>query len=606
MTKAYTREINQNSEDSHQTSPHWVCTFIRWSNRDPINFTQGPAAERTRRPLVVENDCIAVNVSNSKDNQTPSATMTLMSGDLNYGTAIAPGDFVMINMVNWTSKARELRDRAVNLRPINRKNDGFKGVFKVNSVNKILFDDPETGTKHLRYQITAYGFTEFNHSIYYNPTLPKSVADLVLTTSANSDLVKQLRTTNKVQKLMQIIPKLILGESFKNTINEKAVITKKPQFVIPQDVFTLLGLKGKYAVDLYTFMIGIWNNFQTGSFTPEEKGMNPVTRTTGTTFKETNKELSGRTIAGTNSINNVRLWDFMKKYSNSVINEMYSTYRISENGNILPTLVIRQKPFNSQHFDSGVFNRGRYFHKSPPKVAHTKFLTLPRWKLDASLITAINVSKNESLRFNFVQVFGLSKLPTDNANMSVQVAKGNYEFDERDIKNHGLKPYIATAEFDYPFGEEGSKSDAKGTLAVDWSQLVWDWVHGGHLRLNGTIECIGIEENISVGDNLQVGNWVFHIDEISHTAHDNGEGIKTFRTSIKVTHGMDARSTKFGPLYPEMAHTDTYTDRLEDYSNEKLLPGFSDTQDIRGRTDGEEIDETRQGDFTPINLRPKK
>ena len=67
MTKAYTKYIGKNTDDSHQTSPHWLITFTRFNTRDSFNYGElGPEKlEPVRKPLVVENDCISVSVSTS-------------------------------------------------------------------------------------------------------------------------------------------------------------------------------------------------------------------------------------------------------------------------------------------------------------------------------------------------------------------------------------------------------------------------------------------------------------------------------------------------------------------------------------------------------------
>jgi hypothetical protein len=277
MAKAFTKYIGKNSVDSHQISPHWVLTFTRFNTRDTFNYGvgfQGASKEPTRKPLVVENDCISVSVSTSKSNFTPNATMTLVSGDLNYGTAIAPGDFVMINMVNSSEKAREIRIRAGQEKPINRIGDGFKGLFKINSVNKIIQVDPATGTKILRYQVSAYGFTEFNNLIYYNPTLGNAINQDVLLYNINKDLLKIFNSKKDIQEVLQLLPKIILGNGTVN-VTKDVLSTKKVPYEIPGVIFKLLGLKGKYAIDLYKIMIGVWNPTSGGSST-EAFGLNPL------------------------------------------------------------------------------------------------------------------------------------------------------------------------------------------------------------------------------------------------------------------------------------------------------------------------------------------
>src|SRR5271165_5330113 len=91
----------------HQTSPAWVLTFLQWQIRDTLRTNTstglGPLSI-ANAPLVVENDCIMVNVSDSKSVLTPSMSATLLVTDVNYETELSPGDFVFVNMLNWESE----------------------------------------------------------------------------------------------------------------------------------------------------------------------------------------------------------------------------------------------------------------------------------------------------------------------------------------------------------------------------------------------------------------------------------------------------------------------------------------------------------------------
>jgi hypothetical protein len=591
MSKTYTREVNSNSTDSHQTSPAWVVTFSRFNNRDTKNYQQ-EENNLVRKPLVVENDCISIAISSSKANYTPSATMTFLGGDLNYSTAVAPGDFVTVNIVNDYEKSRNIADRARAEKPINKIGDGFKGVFKINSVNKIINTDPNTGQKILRYQVTAYGFTEFNNIIYYNPTLGNSIDKDVLTYQINEKLLSVLNSKKNIQEVLEILPNLIIGNGRINATNTKILSTKKEPYIIPQTVFKLLGLKGNSAVDLYKIMIGTWNN-KTSTSSDEAAGLNPdykniggVQRVGSSSGKYT---LSGRIPIQTSPLTNVRLIDLLKRYSNSLMNEIYFCYRVDKDtSSLLPKVVIRQKPFNTEH----------------GKLNGTRYLGLPRWKVSPDLIYNINISKNESLRFNFVHIIGTTGNPAvDGANLAFQNAnKGTVVSDEKDIQRHGLRPYTSVSNFDWPVNTKST------SYAPQWAKLCFDWIYGGHLRTNGQITLAGIEENICVGDNLELQNTVYHIEAINHIASISPNGPKSFRTTLVLTHGVDKRSSANGPVYPEMDFTDTLLDRQDDYkSNDKILPGFSDTQDIRTRDgqDGEEIIETPNESFTPDGKKQK-
>ncbi len=598
MSKAETEYIGKNTPDSHQISPHWLVTFTRFNNRDTQNYKKGTinnikSADGTRRPLIVENDCVTVSVSTNKTNKTPSTTIVLAAGDLNYATAISPGDFVMINMVNSSEKARQLRIRAGNEQSINRKGDGFKGIFKINSVGQIIHVDPSSGIKTLRYQVTAYGFTEWDNSIYFNPTLGESVSKDVMTYIIGLELLTVLSSKKDLHKVMGLLPGIILGSGSVDTLSGNA---KKTPYKIPKSVFKLMGIKkGGYAIDLYKVMIGVWGN--TTNFDPATTSTKQLKN-----IQVTSSPLEGKIPIQTTSLVNVRLIDLMKRFSNEMINETYSCFRLdSKTNKILPKLIIRQKPFNSEQ---GVLTKGEKEEKKSYKtVKGTKFLSLPRWKISSDLIYSINISKNESLRFNLVHIIGTTGIShLDQTIMAVQNADNSTVVrDDIDISRHGLKPYTQTSNFDWATVKKGHN-----TLSQGWAHMVFDWVNGGHLKTNGTIQTVGIEEDICIGDNLELQDTVYHIESINHIGSISPDGRKSFRTTMTLSHGVDKRSNANGPVYPQMDYTDTLLDRQHDYDeNYGIMPGFSDTQDILGRTDGEETKETGNAKYTPYKLRKK-
>jgi hypothetical protein len=105
-SRAFTKIIDPigsgNDEDNsiHQVSPAWVLTFVRWENRDTLR-TSGTPATAVRDPLVVENDCVSVTTTTKKGILTPSMSAILVMTDVNYETDVAPGDFVIVNILNW-------------------------------------------------------------------------------------------------------------------------------------------------------------------------------------------------------------------------------------------------------------------------------------------------------------------------------------------------------------------------------------------------------------------------------------------------------------------------------------------------------------------------
>ena len=622
MKKPYRKLLNKNTDDSHQTSPAYMLTVVRYENRDTFNY-EGEA-KQTRKPLVIINDAINVTVSNSKKGITSSLSAILLAGDLNYSTAIAPGDYVFANIVNWDWKIAEidgdgndrsddtLRSRAAAGQPINNYNDGFKGAFKVQKVSRVLKTDPNTGIKAYYFEMQAFGFTEFNTSIYYDPQIYAELSGnfklfMQQFESWWGDTVSKKESgKSELFKVQNIIPTVInatLGIGRKKG-DFKGQNPSLVHFQLPENVSPLLGLKNaRIAADFYHYYIGIWKPSTDSESADPKNGFNPKIKKSenlSAGFFNTGIDLQGNKVAEPEYWNNVKIWSIIQKYTAPLINEMYTTYRVNTNGRVMPSLVIRQKPFTSEHFQKERDNKTKF---EPPNETQnvTRFLDLPRWVLSPDLVYSMNLGRDEASRVNFVQIYTRTVAANDARNRAAQSGTGNYQFDVEDIARNGLKPFLATADYDYP---EDAKKSTKGK---DWANLIADMVIGGHLRESGTIECVGIEEPISVGDNLEFNGIVYHIEAISHNISISASGKKSFKTNLTVSFGIDPRSDEKRPVYPEMDHQDTLKNREEDYELEqrKILPGFSDTQSIGGRRDGEEIVETKGETFTKGPRLPK-
>lgn len=602
-SRAFTRELKQNTEDSHQVSPGVVLTFLRWSNRDPLRYPSIDSRQ-TRRPLVVENDCVQATITETKNGLNGSAAFTLLSGDINYRTAIAPGDFVFVNMLNWTESTDDtivtvkgIAKRARALQPINRFGDGFKGLYKVQAVRKGLITEAD-GKKRLVFFIQAYSFTEYNNKMYFNPFLltagDKSNDTLFVTRISDQwNKIVGRKSERNIQNILKLFVTAFLGEGISNEGKKIKGILKSPNdlFYIPEEVGRLLNIKGaKKAADVYTYLMGIqkYNN-TSGKATPAN-GFNPTLSKVTGRFLETASQIDGISVVKPEYWNQKQVWSIMRQYLNEVLNEMYTTHRVDHLGNVMPTVVMRQKPFTTEHY-SGPLSRNS-----------TRFFNLPRWKISPEIVMQdLNLGTDEAARINFVQIFGRSIIINNSGNISDQIAKGNYVFDRKDIERNGLKPYIVTSNFDFP-----ENRDPKGSKAPQWTSLIADMLIGGHLKESGTMPLVGIQDPITVGDNVEFDGIVYHIESVTHNFQNMPNGPKSFRTNLTLTNGVDLRSNEQAPFYPEMQFTDAYTQKLDDYKFNKILPGFSDAQNIPGRDRGEEVKETKELSYDPLKRRRRE
>lgn len=597
-SKAYTAFIGpEGSSDAedvsvHQSSPAWVLTFVRWNVRDTLRAIPstggGEELLAVRDPLVVENDCVQLSVNVNKGNLTPSVNMLLVETDVNYSTAIHPGDFVLVNMLNWESEARRIVNiaRSKSIGPINKVKDGFKGIFKVQGVRKVVSVDPASGTTKVMYKINGFAFTEFNNSIYYNPYLRtdnqgSGKDSLLFATNLSADYKQLISPTNNpfCQDIIRFLIESFIGTGISDkgqTFAAGSPITANTHYYIPKQVGTFLGVpQAKAAKDVYNYLFGIQKYAGSGNQS-YASGFNPSNlQEPKGRFFYTSQPCNGQTILRAEYWNQQKAWSIINQYTNAPLNELYTCFRVGTNGKIMPTVVFRQIPFNSDSFGSD-----KIFNQNMPV---TKFSTLPRWKIHPALILSVDIGLEEAARVNFVQYYASPPAGIEKADayMSVQTAAGNYVYDVNDVVRSGLRPYVVTTSFQ-DLTIDKNKLESKA-----WAQVLGDCVIGGHLKLNGTMECAGIVAPVAVGDNLEYGGTIFHIEEVSHVCSiAPNSGIKTFRTIFKLSNGVSVLTNSQGIVYSEMLHTRAYQDRLDNFNNgNEVLPGASEEQDTSYRPD---------------------
>lgn len=596
MGKAYTAFIgptgSSKSEDNsvHQTSPAWVLTFVRWNVRDTLRAIKstggGEELLATREPLVVENDCVQLTVNVNKGTLTPSVNMVLVETDVNYSTAIHPGDFVFVNMLNWEKDARRIVNiaRGSKTGPINKVHDGFKGIFKIQGVRKQISVDPGSGVTRVLYRIDGFAFTEFNNSIYYNPYLRTENQgtgkdDLLFASNLQADYKQLISPSNNpyCQDIIRFLIESFIGSGISDkgqTFSAGSPITANTHFYIPSQIGVFLGVpEAKAAKDIYNYLFGVQQYGGSGNIT-FASGFNPSNlEDPKGRFNYTSMRCPGQTLLRAEYWNQQKAWSIINQYTNSPLNELYTCFRVSTTGNVMPTVVFRQIPFNSDSFGKdSIFNQN---------VPVTKFSNIPRWKIHPALVFSADIGLDEAARVNFVQYYASppSGVEKADAYMSVQTAAGNYVYDINDVVRSGLRPYIVTTSFQ-DLTIDKNKLESKG-----WAQVLGDCVIGGHLKLNGTLETVGIVEPIAVGDNLEFNATIYHIEEINHVCQINAQtGVKYFRTVFKLSNGVSTSTNEKGIVYSEMTHTQGYQDRADNFNKgNQILPGVSEEQDTSYR-----------------------
>jgi hypothetical protein len=535
-----TFNVTQNSFDSHQSQPWAIVCFLRYvypdtyhsfTTRTSANIAQ--ALQVTR--IVVVSDIVQATVSTTKTGNNNTAELILKPAQYDYSGLLSPGDHCLIWMGNDTQLFNTVSNSVLNGMPSNDITSGLKFVGKVFSSREQL-TTTSTGIKIVTNNISLKAFSEFDTQIYFNPLLARATEQndglkflSNISTQWNNVLLNAQNGGFPVTSIMTFFVNLFFGRGPQNSSGIPGVDrSSNYSFLVPKELAALLGKnvtdKTKptafcYA-DVLQTLFGV-QKYNNGSFIPS----NVTAQTATSNQKVMSNALAGTVLSPPDNFNNVSMWSLLDSHRNGSLNEMYSTLRVNENGQVVPTLVVRQVPMTSINYTG--------------KSIATNFLEIPRWVLDETMaLGSYNIGTSSNLRFNFVQVYGsfLGNRTDPQTSMRDQINAGNVAIDSLDAIRHGTRNLIMTSNNDV----ESPPGSGIVTNISAWKDLISDWYINGHLKLTGTVTMAGIVAPICVGDNLQYDGKVFHIESVSHTyvQEDEPQAYKSFVTSLGLSNGV--------------------------------------------------------------------
>jgi hypothetical protein len=228
------------------------------------------------------------------------------------------------------------------------------------------------------------------------------------------------------------------------------------------------------------------------------------------------------------------IWNLLGEYLNPAINEMYTTLRTNQDGKIVPHFIVRQMPYTTQA-------------AAALKHTDTKFLDLPRWKIDDTIVVGGNLGPSDAARFNYVHLMGASPGVQTDSTLTYILAPPIW--DEQDIRRSGLRPYSMVVNCTPEEAAEGP---------TEWTSHAADFLMGQHLTWNGSITLVGIQAPICVGDNCEYRGVVYHIENVTHDSGITPSGQRQFFTTLQLSHGMSSETTmksaqSIGVTRPELA-----------------------------------------------------
>lgn len=574
-------------------SPSWCIAVIRLGK--PVSYSRVQTAsngkvvegafERKEHPLIITDDVVALNINSSKSNHTTSLSAQLKDVGTNYlaRDVMLPGDWVMAWCFNNNEKQADVVERIKAGKPCNDPEDGLKFIGRVHDIRKHIDFTPD-GQKVSGFQLQCIGFEELDTQFFYDYALASSAAQsslrrfmaqmgLDFSQWANQEQQKAGQLKDNADYLIPQLVNIIVGkgagQSFVNDpvgqgaanaaeVNEDVAqrmhfnsLRAAPQankdapyaYLVPRTVGLLLGLTPEGAskegifgyADLLNLLIGVQKyEPHTNPYT----GMLPANIDSEHDNAAINRvylkdKLKGTFLPVNPTFVNQPLYQILQQYLNPALNEMYTTLRVDQYGAIMPHIVVRQIPFSTESV------------KEKKTLPLTRFMSLPRWKVSPVMVTAPGFSygRSNATRINMLHIYGDASAFAANRTVTNQLVRNPPIFDEIDIQRSGIRMMSKTVNCAL---EDVTRPDG----ARDWMEAIADWTFGSHLTLNGTLNLVGIQSPIAVGDNIEFQGLVFHIESISHSCNIAGDGRKQFRTILQLSNGMPVDQEQASPDFP--------------------------------------------------------
>lgn len=554
---------------SVQSSPDCFVRFVRFRRRDtrdykekkPLvkvqlsgridrakgirhgkQFAHSNTEALTNADIVdVMSDVIACTVDKSKASPIGSFTVILSPADINYHHVLNPGDHAMIWMRRQSpqgvTKTGALGPKSMYNNDID---SGLKMYGIITDVRRIFATLPD-GKKMLRYRVqgTDFGYF-FNASVYYNATLASDLKDTLVIPGMAMALYRSARglSTNKAYgcgSIVNLLLTLYIGTGLPDILGGEDATAKvrsyspNSELLIPKAVASMFRVPGHRSAKVFSDIL----NRRVSVENYGENRLDPIKKRVLPGLKEFKIEVGSQ----------YKLWSVLRTYSNASMNEMFIDLKpvyydkdkreeatSSGSYKLQPTFVLRQIPFSTV----------RAHHKLKD-IPTTRFVELPRIRIPELFILSENIGRSSSERFNFIELFG-SYPGMPGVNIPLQIAQGNYAIDYGSIKRYGLRALIPKT--DYYIPKEGDTQEiASLTLIPKWIRLLADWWLGAHTLETGTFSLVGIEEALSLGDNIEIDrkngvNELYHVEHYSHSYSVSPTGEKSFKTTVDVTRGQ--------------------------------------------------------------------
>lgn len=549
-------------------------------------------------PVIVSTlSCVSIQTSKSKG--TPNGTFNLVLAPFkNWVGNLTPGSWCCILMSNKTITENDLKTA---------DKDKVKMFGRIESVRceTKMNDD---GTRQTLYYVSGTDWGDIFNSLLYIDNLIKGPND---------------KGNNQGDVLAIAIRALLFGD--------KGSVKVGPVYANLAAILRIMGTgnalqahtaklqdTGRLAGSIYEFalpaLIIKYFDFRDndGEKIKEGKTINKfLTLITGVLNKPDNYyqspagEASGFvdpfSLQGTHS-----LWQVLLENSNPAMNEMLCDFRWNQKGpGVTLALYNRIKPFAIYGSKTSLAN-----NKNPDIASYFQNIRIN--KIENNEVISVNAGTNWRDKINFIEIkpsFSEFQIVSNLVKQKSQV------FDPDSFRREGFRALIVDTK-QFPVKAGAAPQSASNNIGgADWDQLEkWafqmrEWYFGTHRMLNGTIVIHGTTPYIGIGENIlfdaglinptpninsasaKAGvnkNILAHIESIQHNFTVDGNGARSYRTTIQfvrgiIVHGKENKIFGEGLLDVDVTSTSQATDRNQlNTVSTSDIPGDPDPQKVRG------------------------
>lgn len=537
-------------------TPH--AAVIVWNYADRISAHGAENPDEIERVIINTTDLISISTSKRKSNPAGSFEFRLAPTN-NWVSTITPGSWCVLLMSQSKPIPTITPDNLGTADP-----ELVKMLGRIDSVRLVVGVNPETGARMTQYVITGQDWCSvFDTKLYIDPIVRNNNFDKLTAIGHaarltfdnfilewSDDKHPTLPTSSQVISAMidlwgapitdisSSVSSALLSGANPIQLDNNIIFSSEAQFKLPTSVAQYMGLGGLLggvtggSVN-FSKIIARYDGILTGY----------------DTYSGDNEESNG--FPDPSSMYKVNtFWQILTDNSNPLINELVTDIRW-EDGKANLALYKRIKPF---------INRSAFDGSDQPEVKKnlSKFSNIRRVVIPLEDVIDINAGTNWRDKFNFIEIRPQPQLNVLNFDSTVKL--DSQIVDRKAYEREGFKPLIQTAYY-MPF----SGGEPAPLAALQWKYLMKEWYFNTHLMLNGSVNIVGQNTYIQVGDNIMIdasvlgpnnmnslqdgpGFLLAHVEAINHTFTDVGNGTRSFVTNIQFVRGVITREdgTIFG------------------------------------------------------------